>query len=47
MLIDDCQILMSENTLKANRKAGLVCRNSSRAKMRMNRFEGNQIEAVA
>lgn len=47
MLVDDCQVLMSENTFTGNRKAGFVSRNSSRAKMRLNKFEGNTIEAVA
>jgi parallel beta-helix repeat protein len=43
MLVDDCQILMNENTLEGNRRAGFVCRNSSKAKMRMNSFIGNHI----
>ena len=47
MLVDDCQILMSENVFESNRKGGFVCRNSSKAKMRGNRFEGNAIEALA
>jgi parallel beta-helix repeat protein len=46
MLIDDSRILMSENTLEGNKVAGFVCRNTSKAKMRMNRFLGNRIELV-
>jgi hypothetical protein len=46
MLIDDSRILMSENTLEGNKVAGFVCRNTSKAKMRMNRFMGNKIELV-
>ena len=43
MLVDDCQVLMSENVFEKNKKAGFVCRNTSRAKMRVNKFEGNGI----
>ena len=46
MLVDDCQVLMSSNGFESNRRAGLVCRNSSKAKMRLNRFEKNSIEAL-
>lgn len=43
MLIDDCQILMSENNVEGNKLAGFVCRKTSKAKMRMNSFAKNKI----
>ena len=46
MLVDDCQVLMNSNGLEGNRRAGLVCRNSSKAKMKSNRFEKNCIETL-
>jgi len=32
--------------LQGNKVAGFVCRKSSRAKMRMNKFMGNKVEVV-
>jgi hypothetical protein len=46
MLIDDCQILMSENVIEANKKSGFICRNTSKAKMRQNKFISNRIEIL-
>lgn len=46
MLIDDCHILMSENAVEGNRKTGFICRNTSKAKMRQNRFTSNRIEVL-
>ena len=43
MLIDDCHILMSENAIEGNRKTGFICRNTSKAKMRQNKFASNRI----
>jgi hypothetical protein len=38
---------MNENLIERNRTAGLVCRKTSKAKMKSNRFSGNRIEVVA
>jgi parallel beta-helix repeat protein len=46
MLVDDCQLLMTENQIEGNRKAGLIARNTSTARMRQNRFNANKIELL-
>lgn len=47
MLIDDCKILLSSNSIKNNRKAGFVSRNTSTAKMKSNEFESNKIDVLS
>lgn len=37
---------MNENVIERNRVGGLVCRKTSRAKMKSNKFSGNRIEVV-
>ena len=46
MLVEDCHILMNENMIEHNKNSGLVCRNSSKAKLKANHFEKNNIEVV-
>lgn len=46
MLIDDCDIIMTENTIERNRVSGLVSRSTSKARMKNNRFSANRIEVV-
>lgn len=47
MLVEDCEILLSENEFERNKVAGLVCRGVSRAKMKRNSFKDNKIEMLA
>lgn len=37
---------MNENTIERNRVAGLVCRSTSKARMKANRFAANRIDVV-
>jgi len=37
---------MSGNVFEGNRSAGFICRNTSKAKMKLNRFLGNKVEVI-
>jgi hypothetical protein len=45
-MIDDCDVILGQNTINKNRKSGVVSRNQSRAKMKDNSFHGNEIDLV-
>ncbi len=46
MLVEDCHVLMNENMIENNKNSGLVCRKSSKAKLKANHFQKNHIEVV-
>ncbi len=47
MLVHDCDLLVTQNVLQDNKKAGIVCRNTSKARLRQNKFNGNKIQILA
>lgn len=46
VLLEDSQIIMNGNLFEGNKNAGFVCRNTSKAKMKLNKFVDNHIEVV-
>lgn len=47
MLIDDCQVILSENIIEGNKKSGFICRNTSKTRrLRQNKFLNNRIQIL-
>lgn len=47
MMLDDSQLLVTQNVFSGNRRTALISRNTSSARIKQNHFQGNRIDLLA